>query len=69
MFICDGVFPGCAESSEVEVRPHVRVFHSTDGAERTRQPTWALQQVGGYLGYAGHQIDEVVTAARDPTPT
>jgi hypothetical protein len=33
------------------------------------QPTWALQQIGGYLGYAAHQIDEVITAARDPTPT
>src|SRR5713101_5468063 len=29
-------------------------------------PTCALQQVGSYLGYTGHQIDVVVTAARDP---
>jgi hypothetical protein len=33
-----------------------------------RLRTWALQQVGSYLGYAGHQIDVVVTAARDPKP-
>jgi hypothetical protein len=39
-----------------------------DGAERTRLPTWALQQVGTYLEHAVHQIDVVVTAARDPTP-
>jgi hypothetical protein len=31
-----------------------------------RLPTWALQQVGSYLGYTGHQINVVVTAARDP---
>jgi hypothetical protein len=32
-----------------------------------RLPTWALQQVGSYLGYTGHQINVVVvTAARGP---
>ncbi len=25
---------------------------------------WALQQVGSYLGYTGHHINVVVTAAR-----
>jgi hypothetical protein len=34
-----------------------------------RLPTWALQQDGSYLGYSGHQINVVVTAARDPEPT
>jgi hypothetical protein len=29
-------------------------------------PTWALQHVGSFLGYTGHQIDVVVTAVRDP---
>jgi hypothetical protein len=29
-------------------------------------PTCALQQVGSFLGYTGHQINVVVTAARDP---
>jgi hypothetical protein len=32
-------------------------------------PTCALQQVGSYLGYTGHQINVVVTAARDPKQT
>jgi hypothetical protein len=30
-------------------------------------PTCAVQQVGSYLGYSGHQINVVVTAASDPT--
>jgi hypothetical protein len=30
---------------------------------------WALQQVGGYLGYTGYRVDVVVTAARDPNRT
>ncbi len=34
-----------------------------------RLPTCALQQVGSYLGYTGHQINVVVTAARDPERT
>ena len=67
-FICNGCSWAVRKNSEVEGRPHVRFFHSADGAERTRLPTCALQQVGSYLGYAGYQIDVVVTAARDPTP-
>jgi len=30
--------------------------------------TGALQQVGSYLGYTGHQISVVVAADRDPNP-
>jgi hypothetical protein len=36
-------------------------------AHGPRLPTWALQQVGSYLGYTGRQINVVVTAASDPT--
>ena len=31
-----------------------------------RLPTWALQQVVGYLGYTGRDVDVVATAAHDP---
>jgi len=68
-FICDGCSRAVRKGSEVEARPDVRFLHSADGAERTRLSTYALPQVGSYLGYAGHQIAVVVTAARDPRPT
>ena len=29
-------------------------------------PTWALQQVGSYLGYTGRDPNLVAKAARDP---
>jgi hypothetical protein len=29
-------------------------------------PTWALQQVGSYLGSSGRDANVVATAARDP---
>jgi hypothetical protein len=61
-FMCDGCSRVVRKGSEVEARPHVCVFHSTDGAAPTRLPTWALQQVGSLSGYAGHRIDVVVTA-------
>jgi hypothetical protein len=32
-------------------------------------PTCALQQVGRFPGYSGHQINVVVTTARDPKAT
>jgi len=32
-------------------------------------PTWALQQVVGYLRYTGRHVDVVATAARDPYET
>jgi hypothetical protein len=34
-----------------------------------RLPTWALQQVGRYLGYTGHGANIFVKAACDPTLT
>jgi hypothetical protein len=30
---------------------------------------WALQQVGGYLGYSGRDADAFGMPARDPKPT
>jgi hypothetical protein len=39
---------------------------SVTGESGPRLPTWALQQVGSYLGHTGYQINMVVTAARDP---
>jgi hypothetical protein len=41
----------------------VAVHESGSGPQLT---TCALQQVVGFLGYTGHQIYVVVTAARDP---
>jgi hypothetical protein len=35
----------------------------------SRLPTWALQQVGSYLEYAGRNADIVAEAARDPLLT
>ncbi len=32
-------------------------------------PTWAVQQVVGYLGYTGRGANTVARAARDPKPT
>jgi len=32
-------------------------------------PTWALQQVGGYLRYTGRAANIVAEAARDPERT
>src|ERR1700747_1083257 len=34
-----------------------------------RPPTWAQQQVGGYLGYSGRGADAFGKAARDPQRT
>jgi len=56
-----------ARSSSDQIRAcHAAVHMSPYGPTL---PTWALQQVVGYLGYTGHQIDVVVTAARDPLQT
>jgi hypothetical protein len=33
------------------------------------QPTWAVQQVGSYLGYTGRGAGVVAKAAFDPEPT
>ena len=52
------------------VRCKVGRVNSISTSEKgPRLPTWALQQVGSYLGYTGHQINVVVTAARDPNQT
>jgi hypothetical protein len=32
-------------------------------------PTWAMQQVGGYLGYTGRTANVVAKAAREPERT
>jgi hypothetical protein len=37
-------------------------------ASGPRLPTWAVQQVGSYLGYTGRDVDVVMTAAHDPEP-
>jgi hypothetical protein len=50
---------------------------SNDGAVAALQesvhgpilPTWALQQVGSYLGYTGRDGNIVATAAHDPNRT
>jgi hypothetical protein len=40
----------------------------TAGFGPTR-PTWALRQVGSYLGYTGRDADVVAKAAHDPELT
>jgi hypothetical protein len=48
---------------------HVPVGSSTIRLPQSHgRTTWALQQVGNYLGYTGRGAGVVVTAAHDPLP-
>src|SRR5260370_14735203 len=42
---------------------------ATTSADGPRLSTWALQQVGGYLGYTGRDANIVRVAALDPEAT
>ena len=54
---------------EVQVRICEGLGVKFPGPTRPRLPTWALQQVDGYLGYTGHGANIVVKAACDPEKT
>jgi hypothetical protein len=52
----------------------IRIFDRSSvasGHQRAgpRLPTWALQQVGSYLGYTGRDVNVVAKAALDPIRT
>jgi hypothetical protein len=36
-------------------------------ADGPTPPTWAIQQVGGYLGYTGRRANVFAKAAHDPS--
>jgi len=62
--------PSRGDTSRMNREVHVRFCEGLGvefpGPTRPVLPTWALQQVGGYLGYTGRAADVVARAARDP---